>query len=35
MGSDIAWNPRDDVETGALGASLLQAACEAPVSLSD
>lgn len=35
MGFDIAWNPRDDVEMRALGACLLQAACEAALSVSD
>ncbi len=34
MGFDIAWNPRDDVEMRELGASLLQAACQAAVALS-
>jgi hypothetical protein len=33
LGFDIAWNPRDDSEMRALGASLLEAACEAAVTL--
>lgn len=33
LGFDIAWNRRDDAEMRALGASLLEAACQAAVSL--
>jgi hypothetical protein len=34
MGFDIAWNRRTDDQMRVVGASLLEAACEAAVSIS-